>query len=94
MTVKERLELPAEKWGRVNLRAYLKRRLQEEGISGYALAKALGVHQPNLARGLNEKATMPLARIEQILWLVDGENGNLSGDFAKKVAEELKKLER
>ena len=74
MTREQRLNTPVAEMGRVNLRAYIKRRLQEEGISQYKLAKILDTPLTNLARTLREEAPMPLERMEKILWLLDGDN--------------------
>lgn len=79
MTREERLNTPVAEMGRVNIRAYIKRRLQEEGISHYALADALGTARQNINAALNEKIPMPLERMEKILWILDGDNTPFRG---------------
>ena len=79
MTRQERLNTPVAEMGRVNIRAYIRRRLQEEGISQYKLAGILDTSLSNLARALREEAPMPLERMEKILWILDGDNSPLHG---------------
>jgi len=69
----ERLNTPVEQMGSVNLSAYIKKRLAEENISIYQLAKALGVPRTNLTNSLNEKVHIPQKRLEAILWILDGD---------------------
>lgn len=73
MTRQERLNTPVEQMGRVRLNEYIKRRLAEEGISAYRLAKILGITYANLWSYLNGKIPAPIERIETILWILDGD---------------------
>ena len=74
MTREERLHTPVTEMGRVDIRAYIKRRLTEEGISHYKLAAALQTSRSALNYALNGNIPMPLERIEKILWILDGDN--------------------
>lgn len=74
MTREERLNTPVPQMGRVDIRGYIRRRLTEEGISQYRLAKILGIPRTNLATALRGEIPMPLERMETILWILDGEN--------------------
>lgn len=73
MTREERMATPADKMGKADLRGYIRRRMQEEGISVYKLADILGVARANLQNGLNGRIPIPLERVETILWILDGE---------------------
>lgn len=79
MTREERLNTPVTEMGRVNIRAYIRRRMKEEGISQYRMADALGTARTNLARALREEIPMPLERMERILWILDGDNTPFRG---------------
>ena len=79
MTREERLNTPVAEMGRVNIRAYIRRRMKEEGISQYRMADALGTARANLARALREEIPMPLERMERILWILVGDNTPFRG---------------
>lgn len=70
---------PVAEMGRVDIRGYIKRRLQEEGISQYKLAEILQTPRTNLTRALGGKVPMPLERMEKIIWLLDGDASPLHG---------------
>ena len=79
MTRQERMATPVAEMGRVDIRGYIKRRLQEEGISQYKLAQILGIPRTNLATALRGEIPMPLERMEKIIWLLDGDASPLHG---------------
>lgn len=57
---------------KLDIREYIRRRLNEEGISMYAMAKAIGKLRVNLSAFLNYRVQFPLDAIEQMLWILDG----------------------
>ena len=57
---------------KLDIREYLRRRMNEEGISMYAMAKAIGKLRVNLSAFLNYRVQFPLDAIEQMLWILDG----------------------
>ena len=57
--------------GRVDLRAYIKRRMSETGISGYQLCKLLGKPRSNFYAFLAGRTPYPLDDIERILYILD-----------------------
>lgn len=54
---------------RFDIRAFIRRRMAEEGISQNDLARRLGKPQPNICNFLNGKIPLPLDTIEEIIWL-------------------------
>jgi len=57
---------------KVNLIAYIRRRMEEENITLYKLAKYLGCERSNLTAAMKGRIPMPLSRVETILWILDG----------------------
>ncbi len=57
---------------KLDIREYLRRRMKEEGITIYAMAKHLGKLRVNLSAFFNYRAQFPLEDIEQMLWVLDG----------------------
>lgn len=57
---------------KMDIRAYLKQRMEEEGITGYAMANHLGKDRSAFYNFMTGKIPMPLADIEQMLWILDG----------------------
>lgn len=57
---------------KMDIRAYLKQRMDEEGITGCAMAKYLGKATNVMYRFLTGKIPIPLADIEEMLWILDG----------------------
>lgn len=54
--------------------SYIRRRMKEEGISQVKLKEATGWSGTQLVRCLNGKGRLSVDRIEQMLWIVDGED--------------------
>lgn len=57
---------------RVDLRAYIRRRMDEEGVTIYQMANFLGKKRPNMYAFFSGKTPFPLEAIERMLWIVDG----------------------
>lgn len=57
---------------RYDLRAYIKRRMKEEGVTAYQMGGFLGKARANLYNFLNGKIPFPLTDIEKMLWILDG----------------------
>lgn len=55
---------------RFDLRTWIKKRLEEEGITIYALARDLGMTRQNLNSFLSGRIPFPLDKIEQLLWIL------------------------
>lgn len=57
---------------RLDIRAYIRRRLQEEGVSEYKAAEFLGKAQSNFSNFMSGRIPMPLRDVERLLWVLDG----------------------
>lgn len=57
---------------RMDIREYIRRRLAEEGLTQYKLAKYLGKFPQGLNNFLTGRVPYPLEDIERILWVLDG----------------------
>lgn len=57
---------------KLDIREYLRRRMEEEGVTMYAMAKALGKFRSNLSAFFSYRIQFPLDDIEQMLWVLDG----------------------
>lgn len=69
MTFKERYNLPTEEWGKVDTREFIRKRMAEEGITLKDLAEKLGMQRQNLGAGLRGAITIPMEKLETLLWL-------------------------
>ena len=57
---------------KLDIREYIRKRMKEEGVSSYAMAKAISKLRVNLSAFLNYRCQFPLDAIEQMLWILDG----------------------
>ena len=57
---------------RLDIREYLRRRMQEEGVTHYKMAKFLGKYQGNFTNFINGKTTISVEAVERMLWVLDG----------------------
>lgn len=69
MTFKEKYNLPPEEWGRFDTRAFIKKRIAEEGVTIKEVAEKIGLMRANLGNGLNGRITIPMDKLETLLWL-------------------------
>lgn len=53
---------------RYDLRGWIRQRMEEEGVTIYALAKAMGLPQSNMNNFLNGHIPCPLDRVEELIW--------------------------
>lgn len=74
MTEEVRMRLESESRGRTDLTAYINRRMAEEGITIYRLAKHLNMPIGNLSNALKGKIGFRQPVLETILWILDGED--------------------
>ena len=78
-TRQDRLNTPVLEMGRVDIRGYIRKRMEDEGISQGEMARRLGISRANLSTALRGEIPMPLERMETILWILDGESSPLHG---------------
>ena len=69
----ERLKTPVDQMGRVDIVAYLRKRMEEEGIPFRQMAFALGIKPHDMYMLLNSKPTLREERIGRMLWVLDGD---------------------
>lgn len=53
---------------RYDLRTWIRRRMEEEGVTIYGMAKALGISSTNLNCFLTGRIPCPLDRVEELIW--------------------------
>ena len=78
-TRQDRLNTPVSEMGRVDIRGYIRKRMEDEGITQGEMARRLGISRANLSTALRGEIPMPLERMETILWILDGEASPLHG---------------
>lgn len=72
MTEEVRTRLESESRGRTDITAHINRRMAEEGITTYRMAKQLGMPINNLSNALKGKIGFRQPVLETILWILDG----------------------
>ena len=72
MTEEVRTRLESESKGRTDMAAYINRRMAEEGITIYCLAKHMKMPIGNLSNALKGKIGFRQPVLETILWILDG----------------------
>ena len=60
--------------GRYDFRAYFKARMEEEGISNYAMAKFLGMPRCNFNNFMKGKGGVLISTLEQMFWILQPNN--------------------
>ena len=73
---------------RVDLRAYIRRRMEEEGVTVYQMANFLGKQKPNMYAFFSGKTPFPLEAIERMLWVLDGKAEGDEEDITRIIRQD------